>query len=137
MLDQKALEAFQPVNKPFFDGHAPFRVKQSDLIKSIEISAIEAREMVNDPLGNAPKQPFGFLNSVWQHFREGLKDDDKLWLFKSHHQVGWFVNEMRLGYAKVNGSDIESHFIVQVIQLPRDVDKQIPTNAMRGKGKRK
>jgi hypothetical protein len=137
MLDQKALEALQPVNKPFSDSHPPFRVKPSDLIKCIQISAIESREMVDDPLGSAPKQPFGFLNSVWQHFREGLKDDDKLWLFKSHHQVGWFVNEMRLGYARVKGSDIESHFIGQVTQLPREVDKQIPANAMRGKGKRK
>lgn len=123
MLDQKALEALQPVNKPFSDSHPPFRVKPSDLIKCIQISAIESREMVDDPLGSAPKQPFGFLNPVWQHFREGLKDDDKLWLFKSHHQVGWFVNEMRLGYARVNDSEIESHFIVQVNQLLREVDK--------------
>lgn len=121
-MDQQALERFQPVNKPPYEGHPLFRVKATDLIESIEISTIEARETVRDPLGAAPQQPFGFLNSLWLQFREGLKDDEKLWSFKSTNKTGFFVNEMYRGYARVKGSEIEHHFIANVVKLSREED---------------
>lgn len=116
-MDQQALELLQPINKPPYEGHPLFRVKLTDLIESIDVAAIEAIEMVYDPLRAAPQLPFGFLNSVWLKFRDRMNDDDKLWSFKSTNKAGFFVNEICFGYARVKGTEIEHHFIVHVVKL--------------------
>lgn len=40
-----------------------------------EIEAIEAIEMVSDPLGAVPPFPFGHLNGPWSRFKSGLDPD--------------------------------------------------------------
>ena len=121
-MDQSTLEKLQPVNVPPWDGDPLFRVTSADLIRSLDVATIEARETVHDPLGAAPAQPFGFLYPTWLKFRGDLKDHDELWLFKSTYKVGWRIHEIRFGYAKVTGSTIDWHFVTEVVEIPINVE---------------
>lgn len=117
-MNQIALEALQPINRPHFPEDPLFRVKQSDLISCDDVATIELRETVHDPLGAAPARPFGFLYPVWLQFRKGFTDDTKLWLFKASVKISYHVREIRIGYVEANSSAVEWHFVTQVVDLP-------------------
>lgn len=82
-----------------------FMVTPSHLRSRVSIEAVEAQELVVDPLGAAPELPFGFLNDRWQAFLSTREAGDELWTFEAP-----YMRITRLGYALVRGGVIASYF---------------------------
>ena len=57
----------------------PFTVKKEDLIREYSIEQIEEQEMMTDPLQAVPIVPFGFLNPIWNNFKEKIVNEEKIW----------------------------------------------------------
>lgn len=83
------------------DEEDHFVVKRKHLVQRMTVAEIEEIELVNDPLGAAPKMPFGHLNGVWQRFLSERTNGSQLWAFRAHRQ-NWGAVERVEGYAEVN-----------------------------------
>ncbi len=75
-----------------------FKVKPQYLLERLTVDQIEAREMVQDPLGAVPKLPFGHLNAVWSQLRSAMQPGDELWSFTATWPGSFGSPELRKGY---------------------------------------
>lgn len=92
-------------------GEEPeFKVAKSDLLEKLSREAIEALELVDDPLHAVPNLPFGHLNRVWQSFVDGLEPDCELWSFRGRWKTEYRDYEMQ-GYAAQSGETIGPYFL--------------------------
>lgn len=78
-----------------------FQVEREHLGTPVDISDIEAKEKVIDPLGAVPDLPFGHLNTAWREFTAQMADGDRLWTFSAKWQSDWGNPELRDGYVIV------------------------------------
>lgn len=86
-------------------------VEKSELIERFSIEAIEAREIVKDPMNAAPALPFGHLGASWAVFRSKLMPQDEIWSFGSVRSDQWGTQKHTAGYAAVRNGVIVAHFI--------------------------
>jgi hypothetical protein len=78
-----------------------FQVDNEHLGKPVEVSEVEAREKVFDPLGAVPNLPFGHLNAAWREFKDQMGDGDCLWTFSAEWESDRGSPESRDGYVVV------------------------------------
>ena len=94
----------EPAERPVF------RVQEQDLIEQLSIDEIEKRELIEDPLGGVPNEPFGHLSHRWQAFVNELSDDAKLWSFAATDDLGY--KSIRLeGYVQFDDDEAQSVFV--------------------------
>ena len=117
------LRAFPRLFDVFLVADAGEKVEVFDLIRDISdpehplsleqlnIVQIESRELPADPMGAAPKLPFGHLNAAWKAFINGVGVDDEIWSFTAPWQTTRGSQEIRTGYAVVRGGVPGSHFL--------------------------
>ena len=91
-----------------------FAVTRAHLLEPLTLTDIEYREMVDDPLGAAPKKPFGHFNGKWEQFKKLIEPSDALWSFKAkwgNHDRTAILKE---GYALLEGDVVKSFFIKRI-----------------------
>ena len=92
-----------------------FLVHSKDLLKKIDIDAIEHLEMVYDPLNAIPNKPFGHLNRNWIKFKQTITENDDIWSFSAQWTSEWGFKDQRKGYVIVN-ADKPGNFIITEIK---------------------
>ncbi|WP_062196106.1 hypothetical protein [Caldimonas taiwanensis] len=78
-----------------------FVVQQEHLVRPVSLAEIEAAEMVIDPLGGAPRLPFGRRHAQWESFKATAPKRGQLWLFCGRRPAGYQTTEVFEGYALV------------------------------------
>lgn len=104
----------------------PFAVREQDLVQSLTLDQIEARERVNDPLGAVPSEPFGHLHHAWAAFKATLPHDVALSSFLAIRPTRYGDGEEHYaGYASVREDRVEQWFIAShVSRRPNDKDER-------------
>lgn len=87
-----------------------FAPKIKDLVAQFNIEAIEARELVSDPLGGAPRLAFGHLNPAWHNFIAQLPPDAQLWSYAVVWKSAFGGREQREGYVALSSGQIGLFF---------------------------
>lgn len=88
-----------------------FAVAHDHLQQQLSVQGVEAREIVNDPLGAVPNIPFGHLNPAWRTFLANHSDDDALWSFTARWENALGGEELKAGYVFVHDGVPLSHFL--------------------------
>jgi hypothetical protein len=78
-----------------------FAVRLEDLLRPVLLEAVEADELVHDPLQAVPDLPFGHLHAAWRRFIVTLDLDDELWQFRAVRQPWDDQQEVSTGYVLV------------------------------------
>lgn len=87
-----------------------FAPGKEDLVSSFTVEEIEAHEIVNDPLGGAPRLPFGHLHGAWEKFLMELPAGAQLWSYAVVWENRWRTQEQREGYVAVVDDGIGPFF---------------------------
>lgn len=88
-----------------------FAVEREHLLERQDLDALEAREVVTDPLGAVPGLPFGHLNRAWLNFKAGREPGDSIWTFSARWKLKWGGEAIREGYAIVRLDGVGPHFL--------------------------
>ena len=112
MIDARQVKEEEPPKE--------FAVTQDHLLKRWSVAEIEAAEIVSDPLGAAPRLPFGHLNPAWETFKQSIQDGDQLWSFSAPWTSDWGRNEVRDGYVLLRGQATGPHFLTRWVILDKD-----------------
>ena len=115
-----ARKIFWTANESALEEERAFSVERAHLQKRLTVQEIEAREMVDDPLGAAPNVPFGHLNATWCSFLQGCADGDELWSFTARWRTTWGREELRSGYALVRHGTPAAYFLTVWKDLPEE-----------------
>jgi hypothetical protein len=107
----KGKEVFSKKGSSALQEEREFAVERAHLHEPLTVPQIEAREVVEDPLGAVPNLPFGHLNEAWKTFIEGVAADEELWSFTAPWQTTWGRKEIRTGYVVVHGGSPAKHFL--------------------------
>lgn len=94
-----------------------FTVPEAGLIEQLSVAEIERRELVDDPLGGAPRLPFGHLNPVWRKFQESAAPESTLWSFSAVWDRSWGAQQVE-GYVLKSGTVIGPHMITSQRRRP-------------------
>ena len=116
----KAKEMIEARNVKEAEPPKEFSVTRDHLLKRWLVGEIENTEIVSDPLGAAPRLPFGHLNPAWETFKQSIQDKDQLWSFSAHWTSDWGRNEVRDGYAVLRGETIGPHFLTRWVILDKE-----------------
>lgn len=111
VIYMKARQIFENKSGDATEKEPEFAVKREHLLELLTVPDIEAREVVEDPLGAVPPRPFGHLNETWVRFAEGVGAEDEIWSFKAPWQGRWKGKEIRAGYVVVQGGTPASYFL--------------------------
>ena len=103
-----------------------FAVEPVHLQAWLTLEEIEAREMVDDPLGAVPHVPFGHLNAAWRTFLESRANGDELWSFTAQWQTWLLQPELRSGYALVRNGTPVAHILTVCKILPEEDESRWP-----------
>ncbi len=114
---KKIIEARQHKNEK---SHKEFAVNREHLQKQWSVAEIEIAEVVVDPLGAAPRLPFGHLNPAWENFKNSIEDGDQLWSFSAQWTTEWGRNEVRDGYVVFRGESIGPHFLTRWVFIDKE-----------------
>ncbi len=87
-----------------------FAPSKGDLVSRFTVDEIEGHEIVEDPLGGAPRLPFGHLNEVWKKFLAELPANAQLWSYAVVWENRWRTQEQREGYVAVIDGGIGPFF---------------------------
>ena len=87
-----------------------FAPGNEDLVSCFAVEEIEAHEIVNDPLGGAPRLPFGHLHEAWEKFVAELPAGAQLWSYAVVWENRWRTQEQREGYVAVINDGIGPFF---------------------------
>ncbi|NBR10434.1 MAG: hypothetical protein EBT98_12440 [Opitutaceae bacterium] len=88
-----------------------FSVTESDLLETLSITEIEARERIVDPMGATPDSPFGHLNAAWLKFKETMEPQDSISSFSAQWSPRWGSEQTLAGYVIVRDGRLGSHFL--------------------------
>ena len=86
-----------------------FAVRPRDLQEVLTIDAIEARELVMDPLGAVPGLPFGHINAGWAQFKVQLQPGSEICSFSRKFRNS--TSTRYEGYVEVSNGVVERWFI--------------------------
>ena len=113
------------LNKRWQDAHpkpiipAPvFAVTAADLGRAFSRTEIEARHLIDDPMGAVPHVPFGHLNAVWLGFVDQLEGSETLYAFEARWKEYSRWTQLRSGYVAVKGDAIGPFCITEIIDVP-------------------
>jgi hypothetical protein len=123
----KVKKVFSKENESALEEERTFSVERAHLQKRLTVQEIEAREMVDDPLGAVPNVPFGHLHQAWCSFLDGRANGDELWSFTARWRTKWGRNELRSGYALVRNGTAVRHFLTVWKNLPEEDEPRWPT----------
>lgn len=115
MIDARNVKEAEPPKE--------FAVARDHLLKRWSVGEIETAEIVNDPLGAAPRRPFGHLNSAWETFKQSIQDGDELWSFSAPWTSDWGRNEVRDGHVVLRGEATGPHFLTRWVILDKDSEQ--------------
>jgi hypothetical protein len=113
----KVKEGFSKKSDSILEEEREFAVKRAYLKERMTVQQIEAREVIDDPLGAVPNLPFGHLNAVWKTFIDAVAADDELWSFTAPWETMWGRKDVRTGYVVVRGGVPASHFLIMLKQI--------------------
>jgi hypothetical protein len=123
----KGKEVFSKKGSSALQEEREFAVERAHLHEPLTVPQIEAREVVEDPLGAVPNLPFGHLNEAWKTFTEGVAADEELWSFTAPWQTTWGRKEIRTGYVVVHGGCPAKHFLTMWKEIEDEpVDGEAP-----------
>lgn len=117
--------------KEMIDAHRPkneeppkeFAVTRDHLQKQWTVAEIETAEVVVDPMGAAPRTPFGHLNPAWETFKQSILEGDQLWSFSAPWTSEWGREEVRDGYVVLRGETIGAHFLTRWVFIDKDSEQ--------------
>jgi hypothetical protein len=112
MIDARQVKEEEPPKE--------FAITRDHLLKRWSVAEIETAEIVSDPLGAAPRQPFGHLNPAWETFKQSIGDGDLLWSFSAPWTSDWGRNEVRDGYVVLRDEAIGPHFLTRWVILDKE-----------------
>lgn len=87
-----------------------FAPNKGDLVDRFTVTEVEAHEIVDDPLGGAPRLPFGHLHEAWERFLTELPVGAQLWSYAVVWDNRWRAQEHREGYVAVIDGGIGPFF---------------------------
>ena len=96
---------------------AIFRIKLSDLQEALSIEQIEVREIVKDPLGAVPNEPFGHFSRSWKKFVNEVQAFDEIHSFETVWKNEWNQAKKVTGYVILRNHQIGNHFITKSKRL--------------------
>jgi hypothetical protein len=111
--------------RPHIEEDPPkeFEVTKEHLQRRWTVAEVEEVEVVLDPLGAAPRVPFGHLNPAWEAFKQSITEDDQLWSFSASRTTEWGLNEVRGGYAVLRDEAIGAHFLSHRVSLDHQLEE--------------
>lgn len=101
------------------DKAREFAVLDGFLVCELPLADIELRETVEDPMGAAPKLPFGHLNSAWEEFK-AVSGNGAFWKFSGKHVGDWGGEWLREGYAVLKEDGTRPYFLSRQEYLGRN-----------------
>ena len=95
-----------------------FNAAPEFLIKQVEITDVEAGNIIYDPIGETPSTPFGHLNKAWELFKSKKPEGSELQLFliPKGSKIGKYKTEADSeikGYAWVLKGNIAEEFVYE------------------------
>lgn len=108
---------------PVAEGPKEFAVLDEYLVCELPLGDIECWETVDDPLGAAPKLPFGHLNAAWNDFKAG-SGNGTFWKFSGKHVGDWDMEWLREGYAALKEDGTRPHFLTRLEFLGRADERE-------------
>lgn len=112
-LGWNKLKVKPEANLAEYGADREFIVSNDHLIERLTLEAVEASELVLDPLEAVPKLPFGHLNAKWLEFVSKLAPGDEIWSFSANWHNGW-GESVRQGYALIRDHDVVDYFIATI-----------------------
>ncbi|WP_374581594.1 hypothetical protein [Pseudoduganella sp.] len=100
-----------------------FEIEPGELGRRVTIEEVEQCEMVGDPLGGAPRLPFGHLNHVWEQFKAVIEPGMELYTFSASYP-GWGGISMctKSGYVIVIDGAPGRYHLTEIISRPTSED---------------
>jgi hypothetical protein len=93
-----------------------FTVQRDELVDRFTLNAIEAAEIVYDPLQGVPPVPFGHLNRAWLVFKNQLQEEDEIWSFRAERFDIRLDADARQGYASVRKGVVVAVFVARLFK---------------------
>jgi hypothetical protein len=112
-----------------------FTVPETSLEGELSVEEIERRELVDDPLGGAPRLPFGHLNPVWRTLLESVTPQSTIWSFSTVWETSGGSEQVE-GYVVRTGDVIGPHMVSSRRWGPKKIDLVNPPrkqNVWRGR----
>lgn len=112
----KKLESLREAKR---EDEPKFMCKSQHLVRKVDPIQAEEENMIHDPLGMAPKLPFGHLNGAWTNFLSdyGFEEGTELWYFEipPETEVRRYLKSSAVisGYAKVVKGKILDEIVVE------------------------
>ena len=113
----KYMDAREKKNREKRIEEAVFKIRLSDLKELLSIEQIEVREIVKDPLGAVPDEPFGHFSRTWKKFVSELQPLDEIHSFETIWKNDWNQSKRVTGYVAVREHQIAHHFITKSKRL--------------------
>lgn len=101
------------------EGGKEFAILDDYLVCELPLADIECWESVEDPLGAAPKLPFGHLNEAWEEFKAD-SGNGAFWKFAGKHAGDWGGEWMYEGYAVLKEDGTRPYFLTRQEYLGRN-----------------
>lgn len=95
------------------DVRGEFEVLDIFLLEELTLAEIELRELVDDPLGAAPKLPFGHLHPHWAAFKQQHGDSGVFRRFSGEYVGTWSVGWQYEGYAMLKTDGTRPYFLTR------------------------
>ena len=100
------------------DPAEQFKCQRAHLVRKVSPEEAEAAAMVADPMGRAPKTPFGHLHSGWVQLLAQKTNKHTLWWFEipayvSEEDAGKKSVIEFAGYALAKGRSVRAEFFVE------------------------
>lgn len=99
--------------KPAVEDPKEFAILDDYLVCELPLGDIESWETVEDPLGAAPRLPFGHLNAAWEEFKAG-SGNGTFWKFSGTHVGDWDMEWLREGYAVLKEDGTRPYFLTRL-----------------------
>lgn len=105
----------------FEEKRPEFEVRDEFLICELAWGDIECLETVEDPLGAAPRVPFGHMNPAWEEFKS-KSGNGVVWKFSGKHVGDWGSDWLREGYVVLNEDGTRPYFLTRLEYLGRSAE---------------
>lgn len=97
-----------------------FVLATADLVSRHALADVEARAVVHDPLGAAPREPFGHLFMRWRAFKRRAPQGAELWSFEAVWDAGWGSMRRQAGYAWVKDQAVVGFVVIESRPMRRE-----------------
>lgn len=110
----KIKESLSSDKKPQAEPAKKFEVPRDSMLRQLSVDEIEEVELIDDPLGAAPRLPFGHLNPQWLAFKSKLQSGDTIWIFSANWtDPDWGGQHLYEGYAVLRGDAVGPYMLTK------------------------